>query len=160
LVLAIARPDVSVTLVEPLLRRTAFLDEVVAELGLGQVRVVRGRADLLHGVEAFDVVTSRAVAPLGRLLDWSMPLVAPRGALVALKGTSVEAEVVDAASDLEAWQCARPTFVQLGEGTLEAPTQALRVTWADPSSVSWPPRRSDQARRIGHPKRGRRQHGG
>ena len=49
MVLAIARPDLKVTLVEPLLRRTAFLEEVVAELGLDEVEVVRGRAEALHG---------------------------------------------------------------------------------------------------------------
>ena len=65
LVLAIARPDLRLTLVEPLLRRTTYLSEVVEELGLDNVEVVRGRADALHGERRFDVVTSRAVAPLG-----------------------------------------------------------------------------------------------
>src|SRR5690606_7879524 len=88
LVLAIARPDLSVTLVEPLLRRTTFLEEVVDQLQLTNVEVFRGRADALHGARTFDVVTSRAVAPLDRLLAWSMPLVAARGALIALKGSS------------------------------------------------------------------------
>ena len=73
MVLAIARPDLAVTLVEPLLRRTTFLDEVVAELALDNVEVVRaGPKSCMDGAE-FSVVTSRAVAPLGRLLDWSMP---------------------------------------------------------------------------------------
>ena len=76
LVLAIGRPDLTVTLVEPLQRRTTFLDEVIAELGLEDVRVVRGRAEELHGRERFDVVTARALAPLARLLGWGMPLVA------------------------------------------------------------------------------------
>src|SRR4051812_42705469 len=89
LVVALARPALQVTLVEPLLRRTTFLTEVVADLGLDNVEVVRGRADSLHGKRIFDAVTSRAVAPLGRLLEWSMPLVAPDGALVAMKGASV-----------------------------------------------------------------------
>ncbi|MEC9053615.1 MAG: 16S rRNA (guanine(527)-N(7))-methyltransferase RsmG, partial [Actinomycetota bacterium] len=64
--LALARPDLEVTLVEPLLRRAIFLEEVVADLGL-PVRVVRSRAEDLHGQLSFDVVTSRAVAPLDRL---------------------------------------------------------------------------------------------
>ena len=76
LVLAIGRPDLTVTLVEPLQRRTTFLDEVIDELGLEDVRVVRGRAEELHGRERFDVVTARALAPLDRLLGWGMPLVA------------------------------------------------------------------------------------
>ena len=93
LVLAIARPDVTITLIEPLLRRTTFLEEVAADLGLVNVYVVRARADALHGKETFDIVTSRAVAPLDRLLEWSMPLVAPTGALSAMKGASVDTEL-------------------------------------------------------------------
>ncbi|NPC98772.1 16S rRNA (guanine(527)-N(7))-methyltransferase RsmG [Nocardioides sp. zg-DK7169] len=138
LVLAIARPDLTITLVEPLLRRTTFLQEVVDELELGHVRVHRGRADALHGVETFDVVTSRAVAPLGRLLGWSMPLVAPTGALVAMKGSSVHEEIAGAAAELEAWHCAEPEVRVLGEGVLAETTVALRVAWADPAQVSWP----------------------
>ena len=108
LVLAIARPDLRVTLVEPLLRRTTFLDEVVADLGLGSVEVLRGRAEDLHGERTFDVVTSRAVAPLERLLAWSMPLVAPDGALVAMKGSSIGAEIEVARPVLERFRCAEP----------------------------------------------------
>ena len=93
MVLAIARPDLTVTLVEPLLRRTTFLAEVVAELGLATVRSSAAGPDALHGKRRFDVVTSRAVAPLGRLLEWSMPLVAPEGAMVAMKGGSVAEEI-------------------------------------------------------------------
>ncbi|MGZ6740456.1 MAG: 16S rRNA (guanine(527)-N(7))-methyltransferase RsmG [Nocardioides sp.] len=138
LVLAIARPDLRITLVEPLLRRTTFLEEVVAELGLDHVEVVRGRAEALHGVRDFDVVTSRAVAPLGRLLSWSMPLVAPTGALVAMKGSSIEDEVVEAAPELASFGCAAPEVHLLGEGRLESTTLAVRVAWADPGRVSWP----------------------
>ncbi|KQW47616.1 16S rRNA (guanine(527)-N(7))-methyltransferase RsmG [Nocardioides sp. Root1257] len=138
LVLAIARPDLSLTLVEPLLRRTTFLEEVVSGLGLGNVEVVRGRADALHGSQTFEVVTSRAVAPLGRLLDWSMPLVAPTGSLVAMKGSSVRDEIEAAGADLQRWGCAEPEVHLLGEGWPVSPTVALRVAWADPGRVSWP----------------------
>lgn len=137
LVWAIARPDLQVTLVEPLLRRTNFLSEAVADLGLGNVEVVRGRADVLHGVRSFDVVTSRAVAPLDRLLAWSMPLVAPAGALLALKGSSVAAEVDAAAADLARYRCGQPEVLVLGESFTE-PTTVLKVAWADPSRVGWP----------------------
>src|SRR3954468_17519587 len=88
LVLAVGRPDLAVTLVEPLQRRVTFLDEVVEKLGLEQVRTIRGRAAELHGRSRFDVVTARALAPLSRLLGWAMPLVAPAGALLAMKGSS------------------------------------------------------------------------
>jgi 16S rRNA (guanine527-N7)-methyltransferase len=138
LVLAIARPDLRITLVEPLLRRTTFLDEVVSTLSLEHVEVVRGRAEALHGERRFDVVTSRAVAPLERLLVWSMPLVAPNGALVAMKGSSVHEEIAAAAPTLRRLGCAEPSVTVLGGDLLESTTVALRVAWADPARVSWP----------------------
>jgi 16S rRNA (guanine527-N7)-methyltransferase len=138
LVLAIARPDLRITLVEPLLRRTTFLDEVVTELGLERVEVVRGRAESLHGQRRFGVVTSRAVAPLGRLLEWSMPLVAPTGALVAMKGSRVADEIEGAREVFTRGGCSEPEVHVLGEGVLASPTVVVRVTWADPGRVSWP----------------------
>lgn len=146
LVLAIARPDLRVTLVEPLLRRTTFLDEVVAELGLDHVEVVRGRADDLHGHRTFDVVTSRAVAPLERLLGWSMPLVAPAGALVAMKGSSIEEEIVEAAPLLKRLRCADPVVSRIGVGRIDSPTTVVRVAWADPAEVGWRPEPSTPQR--------------
>jgi 16S rRNA (guanine527-N7)-methyltransferase len=137
-VLAIARPSLQVTLIEPLLRRTTFLSEVVADLGLDNVEVVRGRADALHGRRVFDAVTSRAVAPLGRLLEWSMPLVAPTGALIAMKGSSVAEEIAEAGETLARWGCAQPEVSELGAGLVESTTVCLRVAWADPATVSWP----------------------
>lgn len=138
LVLAIARPDLDVTLVEPLLRRTTFLEEVVDELGLSHVRVVRGRADDLHDVETFDVVTSRAVAPLERLLTWSMPLVNATGALVAMKGRSVAEEIEVAAPVLARYRCGTPEVFEVGDGVVEPTTTVVRVPWADPSRIGWP----------------------
>ncbi len=93
--LAIQRPDLSVTLLEPLLRRANFLTEVVAELGLDdRVTVVRGRAEEHRA--RYDVVTARAVAALPKLLGWCLPLLASRGELLALKGESAEQELVEA----------------------------------------------------------------
>lgn len=139
LVLAIARPDLRITLLEPLLRRTTFLSEVVQELELARVEVVRGRADALHGKHRFDVVTSRAVAPLDRLLGWSMPLVAASGALVAMKGSSVSAEIESAAPVLRSLGCGEPEVLLLGEDRLMSTTTVVRVAWMDPAHVSWPP---------------------
>ena len=152
LVVAIARPDVTMTLVEPLLRRTTFLDEVVDELGLSHVSVVRGRAEDLHGRETFDVVTSRAVAPLQRLLGWSMPLVAPTGALVAMKGRSVREEVREAEGFLHTWRCGVPEVFEVGIGVVDPPTTVVRVPWADPSQIGWPLARESTRR----PKKRRR----
>jgi 16S rRNA (guanine527-N7)-methyltransferase len=147
LVVAIARPDLAVTLVEPLLRRTTFLDEVVAELGLSHVQVVRGRAEDLHGKAAFDVVTSRAVAPLERLLGWSMPLVAPTGALVAMKGQSVHDEIVAAGPILTEWRCAQPEVLELGHDVVDPQTIVVRVSWADPTRLGWPLARRPETKR-------------
>ncbi|WP_239460054.1 16S rRNA (guanine(527)-N(7))-methyltransferase RsmG [Nocardioides daejeonensis] len=135
LVLAIARPDLHITLIEPLLRRTTFLEEVVADLGLAQVDVHRGRAEEFPAKHAFDVVTSRAVAPLDRLLRWSMPLVAPGGALVALKGERVAEEIEEHRRVWQRMGCAEPEALTLGSTLAGGPTYAVRVSWADPSRV-------------------------
>lgn len=135
LVLAIARPDLTLTLVEPLLRRTVFLSEVTADLGLENVEVVRGRAEAMHGERRFDVVTSRALAPLERLVAWSMPLVAPKGAMVAMKGSSIDDEVAGAERTLRAAGCAHPEILHLGGDLVSPTTTAIRVVWADPAEV-------------------------
>lgn len=94
--LAIARPDLTLTLVDPLQRRIDYLNQIVDELGLENVRVVRERAGEPTSAERigrYQVVTSRAVAPLGRLLEWCVPLVAEGGYVAAMKGRSVETEI-------------------------------------------------------------------
>ena len=137
-VLAIARPDLPVTLVEPLLRRTRFLDEVVEALGLEeQVEVVRGRAEELAGTRTFDVVTARAVAPLDRLARWCLPLVDPCGELVAMKGASARAEVEAAMPALTALGCADPVVVELGVGVLAESTWAVRLARPEAGPVGW-----------------------
>lgn len=93
--LALARPDLQITLVEPLLRRVSFLEEVVEELGL-DIRILRGRAEekaIISEAGEADVVTSRAVAPLAKLAGWSAPLLRSGGRMVALKGSSAVDEV-------------------------------------------------------------------
>ena len=94
--LAIVRPDLVVTLLDPLLRRTTFLTETVEELRLDNVRIERLRAEDCD--EQFDVVTCRAVAGLEKLLLWTTPLFYPDGELLALKGSSAEKEVADASN--------------------------------------------------------------
>lgn len=93
--LALARQDVTVTLIEPLLRRSEFLREVIAELGL-EVMVVRGRAEdrvVRNEVGEMDVVTSRAVASLDKLSRWGMPLLRADGRMLAIKGERAEVEI-------------------------------------------------------------------
>lgn len=127
LALAIARPDLNVVLVEPLLRRSSWLEQTVQELGLGSVEVRRGRAEELAGSMSAPVVTARAVAPLDRLATWCLPLVDPGGELLAIKGQSAQAEL-DAASDhlrrlgAVAWE-----VVPIGEQILLDHTSVVRV---------------------------------
>lgn len=93
--LALVRPDVDVTLIEPMLRRSEFLTEVVDTLGIA-VRVVRGRAEdpgVQRDVGEMDVVTSRAVGSLDKLATWSMAMLRPGGRMLALKGARAEAEI-------------------------------------------------------------------
>lgn len=127
LVLALDRPDLSVTLVEPLLRRTTFLEEAVAALGLGNVEVVRARAEELHGRRDFSVVTSRAVAPLDRLLGWSMPLVRRDGVMLAMKGSSARSEVDAAEKALRRYGVGEVTVSTYGAELIDPPTTVVRV---------------------------------
>lgn len=96
-VVAIMRPDLDVHLVEPMERRTTWLEDVARTLSLENVTVVRTRAEEIHGTELFDVVSARAVAALKKLVPWVAPLLAPGGGLVALKGERAALEVEEAA---------------------------------------------------------------
>jgi 16S rRNA (guanine527-N7)-methyltransferase len=93
--LALARPDLRLTLIEPLLRRSDFLREVVDDLGL-EITIVRGRAEdrsVREQVGEMDAVVSRAVASLDKLTKWSVPLLRPGGRMVAIKGERAEEEI-------------------------------------------------------------------
>ena len=124
---ALARPDLAVTLIEPLLRRSTFLQEAVATLDLGNVTVVRARAEELHGRTRFTVVTARAVAPLERLARWCLPLVEPGGELIAFKGQSALAELDAARALLREMGATSAVLTTYGEGVVEPVTRVLRV---------------------------------
>ena len=94
LVLAILKPNSKVTLIEPMQRRTDFLTQVKADLGLTNVEIIRGRAEG-QNVTA-QIVTSRAVAPLDKLLNWSWPLVEKVGKVLAIKGEKAQEELENA----------------------------------------------------------------
>jgi 16S rRNA (guanine527-N7)-methyltransferase len=99
--LAILRPDLTVTLLEPLLRRSTFLTEAITELGLGdRVTTIRGRAEDHSG--RYDVAVARAVARLDRLIPWCDQLRHPGGMILALKGESADAELAQATKALAA----------------------------------------------------------
>ena len=125
-VIAIARPELEVTLIETMQRRTTWLEEVDAELGLG-LEVVRARAEELHGTRSFEVVTARAVAALDKLARWTLPLVAEDGHLLAMKGSSAADEVDKAQKVLTKLGGAPPTISRYGVGEVEVPTTVVQV---------------------------------
>jgi len=132
LVWALARPDLRVVLVEPLLRRTQFLTAALQHLGLTAVSVERVRAEDLRGRYTADVVTARAVAPLSRLLGWTLPLLRPGGRLLAFKGRSA-AEEITAASDTLCTAGTSALLSTYGEGVLDPPTTVVEVSRSDHS---------------------------
>ncbi|MBA8793625.1 16S rRNA (guanine527-N7)-methyltransferase [Friedmanniella endophytica] len=123
--LALARPDLQVTLLEPLLRRVTFLTEAVEELGLAErVRVVRARAE--DHRERYDLVVARALAPLPRLVPWCSPLMADDGEVLALKGKSAAQEVQDAAPVLASAGLRADVREVRADATSE-PTSVVRI---------------------------------
>ena len=86
--LALAREDIGITLIEPLLKRSKFLHEIVAKLDLN-VEIIRERiGNIKHNkyLKKWDVVVSRAVAPLDKLTDWSIPLLQSNGRMISIRG--------------------------------------------------------------------------
>lgn len=124
LVLAIVRPDVKVTLIEPLQRRCDFLNEVISDLKItDRVKVLRGRAQDFKGINA-DVVTARAVAPLAKLLTWALPLTKKGGEVLAMKGASAEQEIIAAKSVLSG---RKAEILRCGQAIVEPLTTVVRV---------------------------------
>ncbi|MCY9786629.1 16S rRNA (guanine(527)-N(7))-methyltransferase RsmG [Nocardiopsis sp. EMB25] len=154
LVLALLRPDIRVTLLEPLLRRTVFLNEAVETLGLANVVVRRGRAEEAHGELYTDFVTARAVAPLPRLAGWALPLLRKGGSLLALKGEQAEAELVAARDDVAKLRPSECDVIRVGRGKVDPATTVVRVTVT--SEGGPPPSAGPRKGRGGKKKRGRK----
>lgn len=127
--LAIARPDLSVTLIEPLLKRSTYLRQISEELELSNVTVVRGRAEEQQRA-LFDAVTSRAVAPLGKLAAWSLPLVRAGGSMIAMKGASVGEELERDAKVIAKAGGTDASIFTVGEGSVEQPSTLIRIVRA------------------------------
>jgi 16S rRNA (guanine527-N7)-methyltransferase len=131
IVLAIARPDLNLVLVEPMARRTAFLSEVTTTLRLANATVVRARAEELalprSGFAPADVVTARAVAPLDRLASWCLPLVHIGGRLLALKGESAESEIATHRDAVIRLGGTAPALRRCGDGLIDPPTLVVEV---------------------------------
>jgi 16S rRNA (guanine527-N7)-methyltransferase len=128
-VLAITRPDVKVTLVDTLARRIAFLTEFRAHFPRS-AEIIHARAEDLHGVRQFDVVTARAVARLAALLPMTMPLVARAGQLLVMKGAQAQREIDESEGVLRRMGCGVPNLVVIGQDVPEAQTSAVRVRWS------------------------------
>lgn len=119
--LAIARPDLDVHLVEPMLRRTEWLSGVVVDLALPNVTVHRGRAEELVGTVSAPWVTARAVARLDKLAGWCVPLLEPGGTLVAMKGRSAATELEEDRRALQRLGLVSAVVSEHGHDALEEP---------------------------------------
>jgi 16S rRNA (guanine527-N7)-methyltransferase len=128
--IALANPSLHVLLLEPLARRFAFLEEVVAELGLSErVSVMRGRAPeaVLQLPFLADFALARAVAPLERLVSWTMPVVQLGGSLLALRGERAEQELQEAGPGLARYGAGASEVVEIGGDLLGTPVRVVRV---------------------------------
>lgn len=136
LCLAIARPDLELTLIEPLERRVIWLQEVVDDLGLTNVTIMRTRAELAVGMVEADVVTARAVSALTTLAGLTIPLLAGKGEVVAIKGRSAQDEIDKAAKVIRKLGGVETTVVTVGADLLEEPTTVVRILVNKPRKPS------------------------
>ncbi|MCX7522763.1 16S rRNA (guanine(527)-N(7))-methyltransferase RsmG [Microbacterium sp. STN6] len=128
LVLAIARPDVRFVMIEPMERRTAWLNEQVSALGLTNAEVMRSRAEDATPVRPFDQVTARAVSAFRTLVPLTAPLVRSGGELVLMKGVNAAAEVTAAEKAIRKYRLNDVEVLTLGEGILDETTRVIRAT--------------------------------
>ncbi|SFD22414.1 16S rRNA (guanine(527)-N(7))-methyltransferase RsmG [Streptomyces aidingensis] len=146
--LALVRPDLEIALLEPLLRRTMFLEQVVELLGLDHVRVVRGRAEEVLGTfKPVHVVTARAVAPLDRLAGWGVPLLRPFGEMLALKGDTAAEELKSCRAALGKLGVVSASVIHVGTGVVDPPSTVVRVEVGEsPGGVRFAAKRAKAAR--------------
>lgn len=128
IVIAIARPDVHLTLVEPMERRVTWLNEQVSALGLTNVEVLRARAEDVRRPGAFDVATARAVSALRTLIPITAPLVHDGGELVLLKGLNAANEIDAAQKQIKKFRLSDVRVEVLGENLLAESTRVVRAT--------------------------------
>lgn len=136
LCLAIARPDLELTLIEPLERRVIWLQEVVDDLGLTNVTIMRTRAELAVGMVDADVVTARAVSAMTNLAGLTIPLLAGKGEVVAIKGRSAGEEIAKAAKVIRKLGGVSTSVVLVGEDLLEEPTTVVRIVVNKPQKTA------------------------
>jgi 16S rRNA (guanine527-N7)-methyltransferase len=127
IVLALLLPDVQVTLLERMERRTIFLDECIQELGLSNAQVCRATAEEVTGKLAADVLTARAVAPLDRLAGLAAGLVRRGGLILAVKGAAAEEEVAQARPVLRRLGMRDVAVVRAGDGKVDRAATVVRM---------------------------------
>lgn len=127
LVLAIARPDVSFVLIEPMERRVDWLRAEADRLGLSNVEVVRARAEEATFSPWLDQVTARAVSSLSKLIPITARLVKSGGQLLFLKGASVQAELEAASKVMRRARLSDVEILTLGEGVVPEVTRVFRA---------------------------------
>ena len=128
IVLAIARPDVSFVLIEPMERRVDWLTRESADLGLENVRVIRARAEETKLDWPLDQVTARAVSALSTLIPLTAPLVRAGGEMIFMKGARVDDEVLAAAKAIRKARLTNVEVIVLGEGVVPEVTRVFRAT--------------------------------
>ncbi|TFD29573.1 16S rRNA (guanine(527)-N(7))-methyltransferase RsmG [Cryobacterium cryoconiti] len=128
LVLAIARPDVTFVLIEPMERRVAWLTSQVTALGLTNATVLRARAEDVRLPQRLDQVTARAVSAFRTLIPLTAPLVKPGGQLVLMKGAGAPAEIEAAAKAIRKFRLSNVEVITLGDGVLQDVTRVIRAT--------------------------------
>jgi 16S rRNA (guanine527-N7)-methyltransferase len=128
LVLALARPDARFTLIEPMERRAAWLTDEAARLGLGNVEVLRSRAEEVRLAQGFDQVTARAVSALRTLIPLTAPLLRPGGELILMKGSGAAAEIASAQKEIRRFRLSVPEIVVLGSDFGTENTWVVRAT--------------------------------
>ena len=128
LVLAIARPDVDLVLIEPMERRVDWLTEEAAALGLENVEVVRARAEDVRLDAPLDQVTARAVSALSKLLPLSAPLLRSGGEFIFMKGARVDEEIAGAQKVIRKLGLQNVSVEVLGEGVVPETTRVFRAT--------------------------------
>ena len=127
LAIAISRPDLEMHLVEPLERRVTWLNEVVADLGLGNVTVHRARAEQVVGKVSGRYVTARAVSALSTLAGWTIPLTSPQGEVLAIKGRSAGVEIEKARKLIRKLGGGTPEIITVGADLLEEASTVVRI---------------------------------
>lgn len=127
LCLAIARPDLKLTLIEPLERRCIWLTEVIDDLGLDNVTVMRGRAEQMVETINARYVTARAVSALSNLAGLTIPLLHGKGDLIAIKGRSAAEEIDKAQKVIRKLGGTKTEVLTVGEDILEEVTTVVRI---------------------------------